>query len=189
MPDDKKVKMVPESELLTIKGIMRSKEKKWEMRETELTGQVSQLQNQLKIAKANGEDSEEVRLVKQDLIDQAKELETKRSKLDDDLNSHTKREREFRARVIAADLKSKGVEVEVESLLDAEDMERHSKDLLVDYLAKENEALKKGPQERSPESVFERGSGGLFKKMPKDMNREEFAELEKNLKLQAASSK
>ncbi len=185
MPEDKtgsKVKMVPEAELLAIKGILRSKEKKWESEKAELTGKVSQLDNQLKIAKANGDDSEEVAVVKQMLLDQAKEVEGKRAKLDEDLSSHTKREREFRARQVASDMKSKGVEVDVESLLEVEDFERHAQGLLVDHLAKENETLRKNPQGNSPESVFDLGAGGVVKKSFKDMTPVEFAAAEKEMK-------
>jgi len=184
---------VPTSEYLKIKNILKDKEKKWETAETNFKSQISQLQNEVKIAKANGENTEEVDLVKKHLVEQAEQIEKARSKLTEDSNSHTKREREFRAREIASDLKSRGVEVTVESLLDEENMDIKAKDLLVDHLAKENETLKKSPA--PGESVFESGTGGILKKSVKDIDtstpegKKEFAQYEKQLREVALSRK
>lgn len=188
MLDEKKaVKMVAASDLVAIKNILRDKEKRWEVERTALTQKVSQLENVVKIAKTNGEDSAEVEAVKKMLLDQDSEVATKRVKLDEDLNSYSKREREFRARELASDLKVKGVEIEPDALLDEEDMETKSKDLLVEFQAKEIERLKTQPSGKSPESVFEDGSGGVLKKQVKDMTDAEFAAFEKHLKQGALS--
>mgnify|MGYP001561540446 CR=1 FL=1 len=184
---DPKVETVPLRDLIAIKQILKDREKKWEIEKTRLFSQVGQLQNELKIAKANGEDSAEVELVKKSLLDQADKIKTDREKFEDDLNSYNKREREFRAGKLAFDLKAKGVEIEAESLLNEEDMDAKSRDLLVEHLAKENESLKANQSNSPGESVFERGSGGLLKKQPKDMDDAEFAGYEKAIKGQALS--
>lgn len=187
MSDGDKPRTVPEKDLIAIKQMFRDKEKKWESEKQSLTNQIGQLNNEIKIAKVNGEDTAEVELVKKHLLEQAEAIQEKRTKLEEDLNSYGKRDKEFRAREIASDLKSKGVEVTVDTLLSEENMDVKAKDLLVDHLAKENEALKKAPPNPG-ESVFESGSGGVLKKSIKDMDDNEFAKLETRLK-EAALSK
>ena len=188
MADDKKsVKTVPESDLIAIKNILRDKEKKWDAEREKLTLKTGQLENELKIAKANGDDSEEVAMVKKGLIDQADRVKADREKLGEDLNSYTKREREFRAREIASGLKVRGLEITPESLLAEDDMDSKAKDLLVEHLAKENETLKQSPGKGSPESVFETGSGGVLKKQVKDMTDDEFKSFERQIKQVALS--
>ena len=187
MPPEDNKRTVPERDVIALKEILKGKEKKWESEKTQFNSRIGQLENELKIAKANGEDTDEVGLVKKHLLDQAEQVNKDRTKLDEDLNSYKLKEREFRARQIAHDLKSRGVEIEVESLLNEENMDAKSKDLLVEHLAKENESLKKTPS--TPESVFESGSGGVTKKQPKDMTNEEFAAFEKSLHRQVLSRK
>lgn len=179
MPEDNKNSTVPLKDLIALKQILKDKEKKWDTEKAQFNSRIVQLQNEVKIAKADGENSDEVELVKKHLLEQAEQVTKDRSKLDDDLNSYKLKEREFRARDIASTLKSKGVEITVESLLNEEDMDSKSKDLLVEHLAKENESLKKAPS--SPESVFESGSGGVVKKQVRDMDDKEFAAYEKQL--------
>lgn len=180
-------KMVPEKDLIAVKQISKDKEKRWDAERVQLTNQVKQLQDEVKIAKASGTDSEEIEIVKKHLLDQAEALKNDRVKYDEDLNSHKKREREFRAKELASSLKAKGVEITSESLQDEEDMDGKAKDLLVDFLAKENENLKKSPS--SQESVFESGSGGVLKVMPRDMTKDQFDAFETKLKQTALSRK
>ncbi len=178
MPEDKK-RMVPESDLLAVKAKLRDTERKLQDTNTQHSQTLAQLNNELKIAKANGDSSEEVELVRKHLLDQADGIKTDRAKYDTDLAGLTDREKKVRAKELATDLKSKGLEVDIQSLIDAEDMERHSKDLLVEFQGKEIERLKTEP--RSAESVYERGAGGVLKKMPKEMTDAEFTQYEKSL--------
>ena len=169
--DQKQIKMVPLSDLLAQKNIWAGKEKKWETEKSQLMQTINGLQGELKVAKANSDS--EVDEVRKELLDDDKRLTEKRNKLEEDLNSHAKSQREFRAKEIASDLKSKGVEIDVESLLGEEDMEKHALTLHADFLTKENERLKKEPN--TPESVFDQGQGNVLKKQPKDMDDKEFA--------------
>ena len=68
-------------------------------------------------------------------------------------------------------------------------MEKHSSELYVDFLAKENEKLKAQAPAKSPESVFDMGGGGVLKKAIWDMKPEEFKAYEAQLKQEALSRK
>ncbi len=185
--DKKNVKMVPEYQLIEYKKAAEHREKQAKERESQLSQAVARLENELKIAKANGDDSEEVQLVRQHLLTQNKELDEKRTKHEQDSATLTDRERKARARELVIELKSKGVETDIDALLGAEDMDRHSKDLLVEFLAKENERLKAQPSPNAPESVFDMGSGGVVRKSVKDIDvktpegRKQLADFERQL--------
>jgi hypothetical protein len=170
MADNKGARMVPESDLIAAKKAGEHREKVLRDQLAQVSQSVSRLENELKIAKANGEDNDEVRKVKELLLEQDRVLEEKRSKYEQDLASVSDRERKARARELVVDLKGKGVEVEVDTLLGAEDMDRHSKDLLVEFQAKEIERLKAQPAKGTPESVFDLGNGGVTKKSIKDID-------------------
>jgi hypothetical protein len=84
-----------------------------------------------------------------------------------------KRERVARAKELTMDYKSKGLEIDEQSLLDAEDMELYAKDRHLEFLATENEKLKKEPSNPA-ETVFESGDGKAIKKSVADMSDAEF---------------
>ena len=170
---------------MAVKNQLSQKEKRWADERIQFTQQVTQLQGELRVAKANSD--MEVEEVRKGLLEESRTLDEKREKLDNDLNSHKTTVREFRAKELASDLKSKGVEVELQSLLDAEDSEAMAKDLLVEFQGKEIVRLKTQPQPGSPESVFESGSGGVVRKSAKDMPDAEFNTHWANLNRQAVA--
>ena len=91
--------------------------------------------------------------------------------MESDLTSFKGREKGVRAKELAAEYAAKGLSVKSEELLDVEDMEAELHNKYVEFLAKENEELKKKPS--SPE-VFESGSPGKITKTVKDMDAKEF---------------
>jgi len=161
--DDKK--MVPESDLIALKKGSREREIQAKEELATLRGELADTRAELKIAKLNTEDEEEVRKVKSHLVDEDKELEAKREKLNSDLASLGERERG----VVAKELASK-YGVDVESISGEEDlpsMKIKALELHAENLAKEKE-------EASKESVYESGPGGTTNKAVWDKTEEEF---------------
>jgi len=194
MPEDKKsvqpkpkeekksgAKMVPIADLLA----QKSKVKKLEEELAEIKSKFNAVSAELEVAKANVEDDEEVKKVRAYLINQAKEIEEKRTQLDKDLASFKERERE----VVAMELASK-YEVDKDAILAGDDIEKTALSLYAERLAKEKEELtKKSEESSSSESVYESGAPSIVKKQPKDMTDEEFDAYEKRLREEALSQR
>ncbi len=173
-------KTVPLSDLMTIKtqlNQMRS-----ELAETKT--RLATAEGEAKIVKTGNEDEEGFSKIKQFHLDREKDLNERQAKLEGDETAFGTRERAVSAKEIVADLRQKGVETNVETLLAEEDMSGFAHTAYVEHLAKENEELKKKTETSS--SVFDTaGAGGVVKKGILDQTTEEFAETEKRLKAEA----
>lgn len=175
-------KTVPESAIIslresTTKEIRRLKEELATTR-TELSKSTSEL----KIAKVNMEDDEEVKKVRDYLLDREEELNKRKATLEEDLTSFTERERGVRAKELATKYG-----VDVESISGEEDPEKKALELYAERLAQEKQALVE--KQVSAESVFESGPGGTIKVQPKDMSDADFDKHVKKLHDEALSKK
>lgn len=194
-------RMVKESDLIAVKKASAKNEQALKAQVDELTRRVAaeqtarrQAESQIQILRANAADDEEVKKIRDYLLSEDTRLSTEREKYDKDVTALKDRERKVRAGEIASDLKSKGVEFDMETLQNAEDIEKFSHDLYVEHLAKENEELKKAketPQEpQNPaESVVERGTGGLVKKGVWAQSDKEFDQTYETMRQEALSKK
>lgn len=187
-------KTVPLADLVKYKSGAENREKKLKEDLARLQEQLAaeqglrrKAESDAKMAKANLSDDDEVAKVRQMLIDQDKEYQEKIKKHESDLASLTKREREVRAKELMAEYGAKGVKIDAESLQNVDDLEGHFKEAYVAHLAKENEELKQKSPAVTPESVFERGTGGVLKKTPADMTTQEFDQFYEAQKKEALS--
>lgn len=174
---DKEPKMVPEWQLLKIKDKSEKLEKELSEANTKMSkidSERNTLQAKVKTLMTDLEDEGEVKELREYLLQKDGELTDRENKFKEQETSVSKRGREVRAKELAIDLKSKGVEFDDATLLGAEDMEKHASDLYVEFLAKENEKLKTTPQANSPEAVFESGEGAHIKKTVAQMTDAEF---------------
>ena len=186
-------KTVPESVVIGLRKDLREAKRKLADAETELRN-----------ARLDLGDDESVSVVRKHLLEEARALEDKRSKHEEDLTTFSEREREVTAKELALNLKNKGVEVTPTVLLEAEDMSTKANDLYAAFLeekAKEKKEAggKEGPSQESKESpeseaeektkVYESATPMLTKKQPKDMNDTEFNEYWEHLKQESLSKK
>lgn len=179
-PKKPDAKMIPETDLIALREGSKSRERKWKEQLEEATRKIEDLTAREKVARLSAEDDEDVKAVKKYLLDKEEEIDKSRAKHEKELASFQERERGVRAKELAADYKQRGVEIDPESLLSSEDMERVALDRYSEFLAEENKKLK---ETKTPApSVFESTPAGTSKKMPKDMTDEEFAEFEKTIK-------
>lgn len=194
MPEDKKdqPKMVPESDLIALKERVRKLTSQLSEKDTkiaELSTSTSELQKQLKAAKANLEDDDEVKEVRQYLLDEGARIAKLEAEHKTRESSMTERERKVRAKELVADYAAKGLTLKEDDLLTAEDMEKHGSDSYTKFLAEENAKLKSQPKQGTPESVFDGGPGGIVKKQPKDMTDQEFTAYYDGLRQEALSKR
>ena len=180
-------KMIPEKDMVSYKKQVGAKIDKLEKENTNLKALKTQAESQISTLKANLEDDEEVKKVRNFLLDEETRLNKIGTSLDEREGAASKRERAAQAKEIAAELKAQGLEVEEQSLIDAEDMWKMKSDLLVDFLSKENKE-KKAP-ENPAENVFDAGHGGIVQKDVWDMTDEEFEKHDAQLKKVALSRK
>lgn len=166
-----------ETKVVPLATLIKAREESKRLREQleEARGKVSSMEVDLKVARADMNDDDETKSVRQFLLEEKRKLDSERANHEKDLISLQGREREIRAKELATQY---GIDV---SLLDGEeDIEGVSLRLYADKLAEENKVLKEG---KSPESkIYETGPQSLIHKMPKDMTAPEFAEFEKRLK-------
>jgi len=172
-------KMIPESQLITFKKAAENRETKLREQVAKANGELTErnsavrtLEAQLKTSKLNLEDDEKMKEVRSYLLDEDKRIQDLQAEIDKKVASVKERERGARAKELALDGKSKGLEITPEELLEAEDMEKFSSTKYVEFLAKENERLKNEPS--TPETVFERGAGGVVTKTVANMSDAEF---------------
>lgn len=178
-PEKESPKGIPGSEFKAFKEGAIRREKKLKEQLEERDAQIASLQGELRIAKMDVDDADDVKAVKAHLLERESEVNKKLQQHQKDLTSIAEREKKVRAQELAAEYKEKGLTVDVESLLSAEDMDRFTLDRYAEFLAEENKKLK----EKSPESrVFETGAVSVSRKQPKDMTDEEFADYAKELK-------
>ena len=143
-------KMVKEADLIAFKKSAESREKKFKQELEELNKRVAdaeagrrQVESQLKITKVDLEDDEEVKKVREFLLNEDKRIENEAKKLQERLDSFTKRERGVMAKELAFEMKSKGVELKEEALLEAEDMKAKAAEVYTEFLVQQNENLKR----------------------------------------------
>lgn len=181
MPD----KMIPESDLIKFKKGAEGREERLKTENeglrtkvTTLTTEASTAKAQLKTVKSNLEDDGEVSELRDYLLKEDEKNQANSSKNEQDRTSLDKREREVRVKEIVAEYKSKGVELDSDEIVKADDMDNFAVAAFNDHLAKENEALRKGetPENpNSPESVLDINTGTpISKKKVADMSNEEF---------------
>lgn len=174
MPDKVEPKMVRESDLMA----QKAKADKFEKELATIKGQLTQAQSELKIAKMNGEDSEEVKKVKEYLEERDKEVSKREGELNKSLASLEEREKESRVLALATEFG-----VDIESIRGTENPREKALELKLERLAKEKKEIPKSPEE----NVFEKGAGGLAKKSILDMSDKEFKDLEASMKKEALS--
>ena len=182
---------VPIGDLLKLKDkadILQKKLHQAEDKIITLETSNSQYEAQLKTAKANLEDDDEVKEVRAYLLKMDEDLAKKGEEIKRNGIAHTTRERAVRAKELKLDYKSKGLELEEEALIGAEDMEKFVTDRYVEFQAKEIEGLKKNPSNPS-ETVFESGAGSVVKKSPMQMTDQEFEKHWQGQKAEALSKK
>jgi len=176
-------KMVLEADLIALREGSKSREKKLKAELEEAERKIEELTDQNKIAEVSADDDDAVKAVKKYLLEKEREINKARAKYEKDVASYQEREKGVRARELAAEYKQRGVEIDLDSLLNSEDMEKVSLDRYAAFLAEENKKLK---ETKAPEpSVFESTVAGTSKKQPKNMTDEEFAEFEKTIKSKA----
>ncbi len=167
-------KMVRESDLVAVK----KREDKLKEELARVTSKITQLEDdktgiaaELKIAKTDASDEDEVVRVREALIAQhdenKKSLKSDRDKFTEELTSFNKREKEGRVQELASKFK-----VDVEAIQEADDPEKRAMELQLERLTSGNE--------NSPEDIVDTsGGGGVVKKSIPNMTDEEFAAYEK----------
>jgi len=184
----KPVKTVPENVVIGLR-----KENK------ELKRKLADIESELKNSKLDLDDDENVKSVRKHLLDEANDLQDKLDKYQEDLTGLDEREKTVIAKELVLDLKNKGVETTVETLVESEDMKAEANDLYAKFLSEKTKAEKKaGDSQESKEpndgsatpepdadstetddapekeKVYESNTPTLVKKQPKDMTDAEF---------------
>ncbi len=178
---------VPIADLLAQKNKVKKLEDALKAKEAEFAqtqGNIKKLEAELKVAKASGEDDEEIKKIKQSLIEEFDKLRAEQEKHQKDLTSFTEREKKVRASELVAQAKTQyGVDLKVDDIVESENPELRVKEICLEALAKQK-------AETPPAgSVYESGTGGITKKQPKDMSDKEFSEYLTKQKNEALSKK
>ncbi len=172
-------KVVPESDLMAVKAILKKVQEELSKTKEELT----QTKSELKVAKMTEVDDEDVKKVRDFLLNTETELNKKQTELDkreeslkETEASVKEREKEARVQALASEY-----EVEVDAIKEAEDPEKEALKLKLGRLAK-------GKEESPAENTFETQSGGVVKKNIENIDvttpegRKEFEKVEAELK-------
>ncbi len=160
-------KVVPLSDFVTFKKAAEGREKKLKAQLEEKAKEVEKAAGELRITKMNANDDEEVKTVKNYLLQkeqELRELEAAHSKRGTDL---TERERKVKAKELVTDYKGRGVELDVETLLSEDDMDVYAMSKFSEHLAEVEKRVKETPPSRA---VYESTLASTNRKMPKDMN-------------------
>ena len=168
-------KTVPLAELIKVRKELTEKFHKAEERLAELEKENSGLESALSIAKSKMED-EDVADVKKDLLKRDKELQGLEAKFAKRETSLKEKEKEVRVKGLVAEYKGRGIELDEEALMAAED----PRDVIMETVSA-HLAQKEKEKEETPEtpSVYETGQASTGpRKMPKDMTREELKKFE-----------
>ena len=171
-------KMIAESDFLAFKEGSLGRERRLKAELVTVKKELGIAQSELKVAKMNGEDDEEVAKVKAYLVAEAKKVEAQRAELDADLASKQERDKEAKTQALVTKYG-----VDIESISGEDDPEKKALELYAERLTKEVGELKRSAQ------VFETGSVGMTKKQPKDMDEKEFDTHTKQLREKALSGK
>lgn len=166
-------KMVRESDLLAVK----KREERLKEELTQAKHQIVQIQSELKVAKVDTGDSDEVDSVKKWLVDEEDRLNKMREAQEEKETSLNEREKESRVQALASEY-----QVDAEELKKAENPRERALELQLERLTKEKE------ETPSPEDVLLTTPAGVQpKKQFKDMNREELAAAEAKMKEEVLS--
>lgn len=160
-------KTVPLSQLMALK----EKEKKTRAELEEAKTSNAKLTSELKIAKTDIDDDEEVKGVRKFLVDEDTRIKEAATKLDKDTATFNERAKESQVKAWASEHG-----VKEEDIVDAEDPEKEALRLKAERLTEEKKA---------PGSVFESGGGGVAGVQPKDMTDEAFEKHVKGLEMEA----
>ena len=180
MPDntDKKSEpvMVRASDLVAVKKQLEKMQEKLAKAESDR----NQFQSQLKIAKTNLDDDDDVKAVRKMLVDQAAEIDAKQAELDEAIKALGEKETDLSKREKVSWVKTLATEhgVEEDAIKDADDPEKEALRLKAERLSKEIKSPAEDVLDSTPGS-------GIVKKQIKDMTDEEFAVKEAEMKAKA----
>uniref|UniRef100_A0A6H1ZRE2 Uncharacterized protein n=1 Tax=viral metagenome TaxID=1070528 RepID=A0A6H1ZRE2_9ZZZZ len=142
--------------------------------------EIANLKSEIKMAKANLTDEDEVKDVREYLLERDRELnereatlEKRQGELTERQTTLDKRDKEESVKSLAAKYK-----VELDKIKDADDPEKEALKIIHERLTKEKEQ----PPAPAEEAFESAPAGGIIKKQPKDMDDKEFAKLEQSLK-------
>ncbi len=175
-------KGIPASDFKAFKEGALNREKKLKEKLEERDAQIAKIEGELRIVKMDVDDADDVKAVKAHLLERESKLNAETSKHQKDLTSLVEREKKVRAMELAAEYKEKGLTIDVETLLSAEDMDRLVLDKYTESLAEENKKLKGTKPPESEPRVFETGAVSVSRKQPKDMTDEEHRKNKEDLK-------
>lgn len=181
-------KMVPLSSLVDERRKAREKINDLEERISDLESDLIAKSSETKYNVIDDEDEGSVSRVKSALIEQDKEIQKREKEIKKREATIAERERKATAKEVKTRLTSKGIEVDEDDLLNEEDMEKFANNQIVEFLAKENEELKKTSEttQEAEESTFESANIGKKSVSIESMSDEEFEKYHTTLKEQAA---
>ena len=181
-------KMVPLSSLVDERRKAREKINDLEERISDLESDLIAKSSETKYNVIDDEDEGSVSRVKSALIEQDKEIQKREKEIKKREATIAERERKATAKEVKTRLTSKGIEVDEDDLLNEEDMEKFANNQIVEFLAKENEELKKTSEttQGAEESTFESANIGKKSVSIESMSDEEFEKYHSTLKEQAA---
>jgi len=180
--EEKPQKMVPLSDVVAIRSSAKKQALEHKAQLEEANNEIARLREELQVAKVSGEDDDTIKAIQAHLLTKNQEVEKKMAEHQKVVSAFKERERALKAGELVAAYKQRGVELDVDSLLAEDDMEEYVQRIYVTHL--EAQVAEK-PSEPKPQ-VFESTRVGVNKKMPSDMDPEEFVQHVKNLKREAS---
>lgn len=165
-------KMVRESDLMAV----RRREEKLKEEVAELKGDIANLTSELSVAKVDGEDSEEVKRVKDFLLAEEKRINKLMQDHEKEVASFNEREKESRVKALASQY-----QIEIADIESAEDPEKEALRIVNERLTKEKEVPKE-PENPAEETFESSVASGQIKKKFADMTDEEFKQAEEQMK-------
>ena len=178
-------RMVPLAELVDFRRKARQREEELKGQLNERDARIVSLEDELKVVSADVEDDEKIKNVRSYLLTASKKLDGERAKHLKTVTEIEERERAVAVKELVAEFRSKGVDVDTETLMDEKEPRLKCMELYAAHLEGKTKE-----EEKTPESkIYETGAHGVIKKMPKDMDDKEFAEYEKTIKAEALSKR
>lgn len=178
-------KMVPLAELVDIRRKARQREDELKGQLNERDQRIGSLEDELKVVGADMEDDEKIKNVRNYLLLERKKLDGERAKDKKTATELEEREQAVAVKELVAEFRSKGVEVDAETLMDEKEPRLKCMELYATHLEQTAKEEKGTPESK----IYETGAHGVIKKMPKDMDDKEFADYEKTIKAEALSKR
>ena len=184
-------KMIPERDLLAVKEqVKKLKEEIAKERTTR-----AELEAKLMVADITDVDDEDVKAVREYLVEKETELAQREAALrqrDEEMGeketTFKERERDSRVQALASQYKLDAKQIE--DLTTADDPEKRALELVVERLTSQKGEEMPKEEKPSAEEIFEgTPAGGKVKKSPLDMNSKEFAVYEAQLKKEALAKR